>query len=49
MDAIELLKSQHKEAKELGLVMEETGNAIQEEGSPRNNVPSETDAPAPIG
>lgn len=34
---------------ELGRIMEETGNALEEEGSPRDNVPSETDAPAPIG
>lgn len=33
----------------LGEVMEETGDAIDEEGSPRSNVPSETGAPAPIG
>ena len=33
----------------LGQVMEQTGKAIQEEGAPRRNVPSETDAPAPIG
>jgi hemerythrin superfamily protein len=33
----------------LGEIMEETGDAMDEEGSPRDNVPSETDAPAPIG
>ena len=33
----------------LGQVMEETAQAMEEEGEPRRNVPAETDAPAPIG
>lgn len=33
----------------LGKVMEETGEALKEEGEPRSNVPAETDHAAPIG